>query len=211
MRGKPLHRLRHKPVGKPRRIAHERVDPIVGLREPQRARQVAHVVAPDVVTPLVVQIAERLERRHDRLLIIGVDGQAIEDPADLRDRVAGCARGGPRGELGDELIEAAGVGDNTLREVQLAVKQLSAISRIDRDPALGHQRLVRLLPADAVSEVDRDAERRPVHKTLFADRQQVRHASERDGDGVKIDSGDLGYDPSDASVFEFPACSAASR
>jgi hypothetical protein len=199
-----LHPLRHEAVGEPGRVADEHVDLVGGLGERGGAGEVADVVAPDVVPPFVVEVAEGVEDGDQRFLVVGVDGAAAQGRADARPGGAALPRGGAAGELGDELVEAVGVGDHPFREVEFAVDQLGLVGGEDRDPAAGEQGLV-LLPAEAVAEVDRDAERRPLaFEVLGADRQQVGDPGEGDGDGVEVHAGDVGDHAEDRLLPRHP-------
>ena len=53
-----LHGSGHVAVGQPRRIAHQGAHPVVLTVEPQGTREVAHVVAPDMVPAIVVEAAQ---------------------------------------------------------------------------------------------------------------------------------------------------------
>jgi hypothetical protein len=52
----------------------------IGLsREPHRARQIADIVSPDVVSSLIMQAAHRAEGAFDDCAVLLRDGKALEN------------------------------------------------------------------------------------------------------------------------------------
>jgi len=98
--------------------------------------------------------------------------------------------GGLVGECCHEPVEPAWVLKHALGEMQLLREELHPVTRTHGDAALLQKARV-LLPAHAVAQEHGDRQRAAVCEPVPADREEIRHASQRHGDRVQIDAADM--------------------
>lgn len=162
------------------------------LGEPDGPHEVPDVVAPDVVTAVVAEMAQHAKRLLDEVAVGTGDAQVVEDPADRWHLgFLPLGRGSAGGERLDEAIERVGIAEDVIGEVQRGAEERSLLTRANRDLALAEEALL-VSPLDCVAQVDGDAKGRTLGlESGGSDREEVGHAGERHGDRVNVHAVDM--------------------
>ena len=99
-----------------------------------RRLPVPDVVAPDMITVLIMELTHRSETGVDSVLVFGMDRVAGEDALKRRDRASRRPTACSVGEFRDQLIEPLSIGHDPLGKVQLPRKEFGAIRCVNDDP-----------------------------------------------------------------------------
>jgi hypothetical protein len=109
----------HEAVSEPRRIAEKHINPIAGACKPNRASEIPHVIAPDVISFVVVQLAHDRERALKHEPILPDDLESLHGSRKGRDCGPTPTVGGQVGQLGNQPVETLHICDDAVRKAEL--------------------------------------------------------------------------------------------